>query len=97
MDYNGYLVYGVDLGGDDLEDISEAVQQDTCPAELVGYGMDGTGTIVALANSLQNAAIHCAEPVDLALDADDVTAFAAWCAEHGLSEPKWLLAASVGC
>jgi hypothetical protein len=98
MENHGYLVYGIDLGDGDIpEGVSEAIDEGSSPAAIVGYGMDGTGTIIALESTLQHADIHAAEAVDLNLDDAEVAEFKNWCKEHGLDEaPGWLLAASVG-
>lgn len=99
QEYRGYLIYGVDIGSDDIpEAVLEAVNNDEdCPARLFGYGFDGTGTIVGIEDTEQSADVHAAEPASFEIDAAQAAAFASWCAEHGVDgKPGWLIAASVG-
>lgn len=98
-DYSGVLVFGIDVSDrDPPPGIVDALKDDNAPAELVGYGEDGSGTILAVRDTLQSGEMRYSTEVDLDVPQEAIDAFLAFCKKFKVSnpEPKWLLAASYG-
>lgn len=94
---NGVLVYGIDVS--DIEPpsgVMEALREDDAGAELVGYGADGEGTILAVKNTMQTGEMHYTSNVDLDIPKSDIEEFMAFCAKFKIpdAQPRWLLTAS---